>query len=100
MGYLRVDGTDFNLDGVTESLEDFKKEHEHGFAMGKSESRLKAVHAELLKAKKKADEQPPVVEAPAEITNANPQPDEQATGAERAGAGDKGKGGNSRQAGA
>lgn len=47
MDWLKINGTDFNLEVGTYSLEEFKKEFKHSFCVGKTDSEIENVHAQL-----------------------------------------------------
>lgn len=47
MRSLKINGTDFNLEVGTYSLEEFKKEFKHSFCIGKTDAEIEKVHAQL-----------------------------------------------------
>ena len=47
MQSLKINGTDFNLEVGTYSLEEFKKEFKNSFCVGRSDSEIEKVHREL-----------------------------------------------------
>lgn len=47
MRSLKINGTDFNLEVGTYSLEEFKKEFKHSFCVGRTDAEIEKVHAQL-----------------------------------------------------